>query len=87
MSTIPFGQGRRILAPDEAEGFPMGTVVYHSRVTVRRDRGPDRTASLPAGERAAFGVHGAIAEHYGVDASEHPPTSTTLDYIVAAAAG
>jgi N-hydroxyarylamine O-acetyltransferase len=34
-----------------------------------------------------FGVHGAIAEHYGVSEDEFPPTSTTLDYVVAAAGG
>jgi hypothetical protein len=65
----------------------MRDVAYRSVVRVVRHRGPDRTAHLPAGEDVRFGVHGAIAEHYGVDPELHPATSATLDYIVAAAAG
>jgi hypothetical protein len=34
-----------------------------------------------------FGVHGAIAEHYGVDMSELDAHATTIDYVVAAAGG
>lgn len=63
-------------------------VVYRSRVNVVRDRGPRRRATLPATEHeVALGVHSEVAEHYGVDADDHPPTATTLDYVVAAAAG
>lgn len=65
----------------------MGDVVYTAEVSVSRHQGPDRSAWLPAGEQVAFGVHGPVAEHYGADPSAHPPTSTTLDYIVAAAGG
>jgi hypothetical protein len=35
----------------------------------------------------AFGVHSEIAEHYGTDMTQQDPHSTTLDYLVAAAAG
>lgn len=52
-----------------------------------RHGGPNRTAFLPAGDEVAFGVHSEIAEHYGLDAQQHPPTPTTLDYVVVAAAG
>jgi hypothetical protein len=65
----------------------MGDVAYRSEVRLVRERGPQRTAHLPAGEQVAFGVHGAVAEHYGVNAEDYPATSTTLDYVVAAAAG
>lgn len=65
----------------------MGEVVYESHVHLIRDRGPWRTAHLPAGERVGFGVHGAVASHYGVEVDPHAAVSTTLDYIVAAAAG
>lgn len=66
----------------------MGQVVYRSKVTVERDRGPLRHAVLPAtDEPVVFGVHGEIAEHYGVPPEEYPPAATTLDYVVAAAAG
>jgi hypothetical protein len=66
----------------------MSEVVYRSNVTVTRHRGPLRTATLPAEDRpVAFGVHGAVAEHYGVGPGDLEPHATTLDYVVAAAAG
>jgi hypothetical protein len=34
-----------------------------------------------------FGVHGAIARHYNVSAAVTEPKATTLDYMIAAAAG
>ena len=64
----------------------MSEVVYEAHVRVVRERGPKRAAQLPAGETIAFGVHSAIAEHYGVG-EDHDATSTTIDYVVAAAAG
>jgi hypothetical protein len=65
----------------------MGEVVYRPRVEVTRERGADRTATMPAGERIGFGVHGEIAAHYGYQGEVPNPVSTTIDYIVAAAAG
>ena len=65
----------------------MSDVVYRSQVKIVRERGPLRTAHLPADTTVRFGVHGAVAEHYGVAAEDFPATTTTLDYIVAAAAG
>lgn len=66
----------------------MGEVVYRSHVTVTRRGGPLRSAVLPAQDQpVVFGVHGAVAEHYGVDPAEQEPHATTLDYLVAAAAG
>ena len=66
----------------------MGDVVYRSKVRIERERGPVRRAYLPAEpEPVIFGVHGAIAEHYKVPPDAYPPHATTLDYIVAAAAG
>jgi hypothetical protein len=62
-------------------------VVYRAEISVRREAGPDRTAQMPGGEQVAFGVHGAIAEHYGVDMEGRDATSTTLDYVMAAAGG
>jgi len=51
-------------------------------------KGPLRRAFLP-GEAAPvlFGVHGAVAEHYGRAPGTFEPHATTLDYVVAAAAG
>lgn len=65
----------------------MGEVVYRSEIALTRNRGPLRTAKMPGGESVEFGVHGAIAEHYGVSMENFSPVSTTLDYVVAAAAG
>ena len=65
----------------------MGDVVYRSEIALTRDRGPLRTATMPGGESVEFGVHGAIAEHYGVDVSEIEPHATTIDYVVAATGG
>lgn len=64
----------------------MGELIYTAEIALVRHQGPDRSAWLPAGEQVAFGVHGPIAERYGAAAPEEP-TSTTLDYLVAAAGG
>ncbi len=62
--------------------------VYVSRVRIERLKGPLRRAYLPAEPAPTlFGVHSEIALHYGVDPSVSEPHATTLDYIVAAAAG
>jgi hypothetical protein len=61
-------------------------VVYRSRIRIERIRGPHRQAWLPAHQEPVdFGVHGAIAVHYGATPDVERPT--TLDYVIAAAAG
>ena len=66
----------------------MGEVVYLSRVRIERLRGPLRRAFLPAEpEPALFGVHDEVADHYGVPRGSEAEHATTLDYVVAAAAG
>ena len=66
----------------------MAGVAYTSRVTIVREQGPRRTAQLPGrAEPVTFGVHGDIAEHYGVDPEDHPPDATTIDYVIAATGG
>lgn len=66
----------------------MGDVVYRSEVSIERIKGPLRAATLPQEpEPVRFGVHGAVAEHYGVSPDTSEPHATTLDYVVAAAAG
>ena len=63
-------------------------VVYTSKARIERVKGPLRRAYLPALESPIlFGVHSEIAEHYGVDPNVHSPQATTLDYVVASAAG
>ena len=67
----------------------MADVVYTSRVTIERVRGPLRRARLPGETQpVAFSVHGAIAEHYKVDpANLGEAHAATIDYVVAATAG
>ena len=63
-------------------------VAYRSKVRIERVKGPLRRAYLPAEEQPTlFGVHSEIAQHYKVDHAVNAPHATTLDYIVAAAAG
>ncbi len=63
-------------------------VVYRSNVRIERVKGPLRRAYLPMEQQPTlFGVHSEVAQHYGVDPQVHAPHATTLDYIVAAAAG
>ncbi len=63
-------------------------VVYRSRIRVEPVKGPLRRAYLPAEqEPVLFGLHSEIAEYYGADMKDHEPHATTLDYLVAAAAG
>jgi hypothetical protein len=66
----------------------MGDVVYRSEVTVERVTGPLRRAHVPGeAEPVLFGVHGAIAEHYGRAPGSYDPHATTIDYVIAATAG
>ena len=61
---------------------------YISRVRIVRERGPIRKAFLPAGAQPViFGTHDEIREHYGTAPGQYPDHATTLDYVVAAAAG
>ena len=64
------------------------SVAYTANITIQRMGGPLRSATLPAeSEPVLFGVHGAIAEHYGVDMSTVKAHATTIDYVIAAAGG
>jgi len=66
----------------------MEPTKYVSEVRIERQRGPIRHAHLPGEEHpVVFGVHGAVAAHYGVSPDDYPPRATTLDYVVAAAGG
>lgn len=66
----------------------MGEVTYRSQIHITRERGPIRYARLPATDQeVTFGAHGPIYEHYGMDSGKFDDQATTLDYVVAAAAG
>jgi len=63
-------------------------VAYTSKSRIERVKGPLRRAYLPALDSPVlFGVHSEVAEHYGVYSNVHSPQATTLDYVVASAAG
>ena len=64
------------------------TPTYTARIRIVREAGPIRQAHLPAEpEPIVFGTHDEIREHYGTAAGQYPDHATTLDYVVAAAAG
>ncbi len=66
----------------------MSDVAYQSKVRIERVKGPLRRAYLPVEPAPVlFGVHSEVAKHYGVDPNVHQPRATTLDYVVASAAG
>ena len=66
----------------------MSGIAYVSEVRIERPGGVLRKAYLPAEKNPVlFGVHGAVAEHYGVSPAIAEPHATTLDYVVAAAGG
>ena len=66
----------------------MSGVAYRSRIRVERVKGPLRRAYLPIEEKPVlFSTHGAIAEHYKAKPGTFEPHATTIDYLVAAAAG
>ena len=70
------------------QGVPVAEVVYRSQVRIERVRGPIRRAYLPAErEPVIFGAHSAVAQHYKLPPGAFEDHATTLDYIVAAAAG
>jgi hypothetical protein len=65
---------------------PMSDVVYTANIRIERIKGPHRHAWLPAHEGPVeFGVHSAVAEHYGVTPERE--ITTTLDYVMAATGG
>ena len=66
----------------------MSEVTYVSRVRIERVKGSLRRAFLPAEPGPVlFGVHDEVAEHYKAAPGSFEPHATTLDYVVAAAAG
>lgn len=65
----------------------MADVFYTSHVRVERRRGGLRYAYLPGeSQPVVFGTHGPIRQHYGAPEGTEERAST-LDYIVATAAG
>jgi hypothetical protein len=67
----------------------MSDVVYVSKSSLERKRGPLRIAHLPGeSQPVIYSVHGAIAEHYKVDPTTLQEShAATIDYVISATAG
>ncbi len=66
----------------------MGELAYVSEVRVERLVGPLRAAYLPGEqEPVVYGMHGAIAEHYGAQPGQFASHASTIDHVVGAALG
>ena len=66
----------------------MGEPAYVSQVRVERQGGPLRAAYLPGeAEPTLYGMHGAVAEHYGAQPGQFPEHASTIDHLVGAALG
>jgi hypothetical protein len=66
----------------------MASVAYRSEILIERFPGSLRKAHLPAEPTpVVFGVHGAVAEHYGRAPGTYEPHATTLDHVIAATGG
>ena len=66
----------------------MGELAYVSHVRVERREGSLRAAYLPGdSEPTLYGMHGAVAEHYGAQPGEVPEHASTIDHLVGAALG
>jgi hypothetical protein len=72
----------------DCDNIEMAEVAYVSRVRIERIKGSLRRAYLPVeAQPISFGVHDEVAEHYKAQPGGYEPHATTLDYVVAAAAG
>ena len=66
----------------------MGDIAYVSEVRVERLGGPLRAAFLPGEtEPTVYGMHGAVAEHYGAQPGQFPEHASTIDHLVGATLG
>jgi hypothetical protein len=66
----------------------VSDLAYVSEVRVERLGGPLRAAHLPGEEEPViYGMHGAIAEHYGAEPGAGPSHASTIDHVVGAALG
>ncbi len=66
----------------------MIELAYVSQVRVERLGGPLRAAYLPGEqEPVVYGMHGAIAEHYGAQPGQFPSHASTIDHVIGAALG
>jgi hypothetical protein len=86
--TNPNGMPKSVIEGTAGRGS-MDKVVYTSKSTIERKRGPLRIAHLPGeAQPVSYSVHGAIAEHYKVDPAKLSEShAATIDYVISATAG
>ncbi len=67
----------------------MSEPVYVSNIRIERKSGPLRVAQLPGEPQPViFSVHGAIAQHYGLDPARLKEShAATIDYVIAGLGG
>jgi hypothetical protein len=67
----------------------MSDAGYISKIKIERVKGPLRAAHLPGeAQTVYFSVHGAVAQHYGIDMARLGEShATTIDYVVAGLGG
>jgi hypothetical protein len=66
----------------------MADPAYVSQVRVERREDRVRLAYLPGDEEPTlYGMHGAIAEHYGAQPGQYESHASTIDHLVGAALG
>lgn len=67
----------------------MSEPVYVSNIRIERKSGPIRVAQLPGeAQPVIFSVHGAIAQHYGLDPARLKEShAATIDYVIAGLGG
>ena len=64
----------------------MGEVIHTTHIKIVKDKGPVRRAFIEKFEEPFYyGIHGGIANFYGVKSEIEYPS--TLDHLVAAVAG
>jgi hypothetical protein len=75
-----------ILTDDRSDS--VADIAYVAEVRVERLGGPLRAAYLPGeDEPTIYGMHGAVAEHYGMQPGTAPSHASTIDHLVGAALG
>lgn len=67
----------------------MSEPAYVSNIRIERKSGPVRVAQLPGEPQpVVFSVHGAIAQHYGLDPARLKEShAATIDYVIAGLGG
>jgi hypothetical protein len=64
----------------------MANVVHSSHITITRERGPTRKATIKGfNEPVYYGIHGGIKDFYKVEPKDEH--AATLDHIVGAVGG